>query len=374
MDIFGKNVQDYAHLRDVAKTGGDPQAHLEARRAISASGAPVHDFNAYGMVQAAESNAQTVGYATNNLEAIMTMVDEVLYVENRLPEFVPITMDVPEGANSYAYRIEDRTGEGRFISRSGRDAPSATAFQRLDAEILQYGGIDAEWTLEDFRQAMQGGFPLQERTIRAAVQGGLNHIERIALTGATAAADGFVKAGLVNQPVTGAGAVTKNDGQGTNPFRGTPDANEMLAEMQEEVAKLVSESNEVVGRNLTDNCVVFLPTVVFGAGTTTRLPDTNMSVIEYFARNNQFTSMTGNPVMVKSVKELETPLGANVRGVRGRMVTTVMSDLVYEMAVAFYPRVIDIETKGRVICAPVEYKFAPLKVKRPKLIRYLDGV
>ena len=44
------------------------------------------------------------------------------------------------------------------------------------------------------------------------------------------------------------------------------------------------------------------------------------------------------------------------------------------MGVSIMPRVMRVMNKGRHVCAPVEYKFSPLYMKRPTIVRYRDRI
>ena len=57
-----------------------------------------------------------------------------------------------------------------------------------------------------------------------------------------------------------------------------------------------------------------------------------------------------------------------------RMLTTVMSDRVFEMGMAISPRIIRILDQGRVIHGQLEYKIGRLYIKRPGYIRQLTGI
>ena len=95
------------------------------------------------------------------------------------------------------------------------------------------------------------------------------------------------------------------------------------------------------------------------------------SVMRAVREDNPWTERTGSQVMFRSVSELD---GAAATTGRDRMITAVKDDRVFEMGVSIMPRVIEVMSKGRYICAPVEYKFSPLFWKRPSVVRYRDDI
>ena len=99
-DIFGKNPEDYAIVRDLQKAGQwdrhqNGYAERIRQEGITTSGK--HDFNALGAAKTrATQDQQAVGYLTNNLLAIQTMADEIMYTAYRLPQFVYLETNIPK--------------------------------------------------------------------------------------------------------------------------------------------------------------------------------------------------------------------------------------------------------------------------------------
>jgi len=56
------------------------------------------------------------------------------------------------------------------------------------------------------------------------------------------------------------------------------------------------------------------------------------------------------------------------------MIVIPFNTHVFEMPVAFMPRVMSLENKGDIICAPIRYKLGRLYVKYPQAIIYQDGI
>ena len=183
-DIFGREALDYRHLADAHEIGV-MDAYLE--RAALDSGRR-HDFAAlgvdrYSQVNDIEQNAQALGYLTNNLQSVQARIEEILYTEARYPEFIAMAAGVPQGANTYSYRVVDRAGRGRFISHDGTDAPSAQVGVRNVPYQIEYGGIVPSWSRRDLALAQFAGIPLDMETMDAATNGALDHIEQVIVIG-----------------------------------------------------------------------------------------------------------------------------------------------------------------------------------------------
>ena len=372
MDIFGRNQRDYKHLHAVKEEGVDPKDYLRSSATrLWGTSAKTHNFAALepgSLYTAFEGSAQVLGFVTHNLQAIQSMIDEILYTEYRLPEFIPIKTDVPEGATEYSYRVTDRVGLGSFIDNSGSEAPSANVATRLVPYILQYAGIVAEWTVEDLRRAMFSGVPLDTETVEAATMGAMDHIEMVGLSGD--ASRNFT--GLINQSAATsptANQVPLSTISGGSFASQEPD--DLLATLQAEVVGFINDSKEVFGRTLREGFTIYLPLSQAAVVRHKRLPDLNMSVWEYFVNNNAWTHYTGNQPQLKWLAELEDAGdGTNV----DRMIIGLNHNRVMEMAMPISPRVLTISDKGFTICAPLEYKVSGLNVKRTRGLRYVDGV
>ena len=134
-DIFGRNQGDY-ELGQALSDQAEWKRYEDHNASLFQEAKPLHDFNALGSGvplehRADPQSAQAAGYLTNNLLAIQTMVDEVLYTAYRLPSFVHINTGIGDGARSYGIRVRDRVGRAQRITAPGFDAPSATVGQGL---------------------------------------------------------------------------------------------------------------------------------------------------------------------------------------------------------------------------------------------------
>ena len=370
-DIFGREAHDYQHL-EVLRTRGMLDDYIRADAAEW--GTPPHDFDALGnrggldgMSHRIEDSAQAFGYVTNNLLAIQAMIRETLYTELRFPEFMPIESNIPEGATSWADRVTDMAGEAAFIDQDGTAAPAATAAQRINTYPLGYAGIVGEWSIEEVRNAMFGGFPLSTKTMQAAVRGSMNHIERIAFTGDT----DRDWTGLTNL-ATGTGMdtaqlTTRSSGTGFS----TLDAEELRAAISGYIGDLIDDTFEIVGRTLRSGLTIYLPITQFIQVTTMPLgDDANKSVWDYVVANNAWTAWTGSAPQIKALQELSGAGGSAA----DRMILTLNHDEVFTLPIPIMPRVLSTEQSGYKICSYMEHKVGPLAVRRPFLVHYIDGV
>lgn len=375
-DIFGRESHQYSHIRSMQEAGiWEDQRRL---RAAEFGGQP-HDFNALGRADGdirraanPEQNAQAFGYLTNNIQAIHSMMEEILYTGFRLPEFIPLVTDVPEGAATYAYRVVDRAGLGQFIDNDGTSAPSANVGVRLVPYGLEYAGIIPEWTMEDLRRAMLAGVPLDTETVEAGMQGAMDHIEIIGLLGDK---DRGFK-GLTNLK-TGAGAVTLYTSTSSGDLavkdfdHANTTAEQIRAFVTAAINQVISSTAEVFGRTIRSGLTIYLPIDQFNIITSDPIGDNaDRSIWQYIQLHNSWTEYTGETPRLKAVQELKGAGGSNT----DRMVVAVNDRRVMEMAIPIYPRILTTINKGYTVCSPMEYKISGLNVKRPTTIAYFDGI
>ena len=373
-DIFGREAHDYAHIRDMQAEGlweRHQQAHAELRPASL----PQHDFTALASgvpaeLQRATQDQQAVGFLTNNMLAIQSMADEVLYTAYRLPDFVSLNTMIEEGARSYGVRVRDRRGRADRISGPGYEAPSAIVSESLPTQTIEWYGLDAEWSIDELRGAMMAGTPLDTETIEAAVTGTMETMEAVGLTGG--GYDGAT--GLLNHATASAASATQVQlsTQGSNMTFADIGSTEIRTLINGEISGIISGSMETLGRNISEGMTVYLPGEQYDLLTTLYIgDDARQTLMKSILADNPWTHFTkGKALMIERVLELAGIGGSS----SDRMVVGLKHPRVAEMGVSIQPRVLRVMDKGRVVCAQVEAKFSELFMKRTIGLRYTDAI
>ena len=371
-DIFGRERRDYEHIRALDDAGeGLYERHAEAH--ANAMGLPdgaSHDFDALGSAERqgyqnlggedseqhrSAINAQAIGFATTNMLAIQSVVDEILYTGYRGDEFVPMADGIPEGATAYTPRIVDVHGRAKFLNNRGDEAEAVRISETTNPQPILMGGVDAEWTIRDLRSAMFSGTPLQTLTMEGGIDRCFDHVEKVQLVGDT---DNDWH-GLTN-------LTNAVDGITTSAFTGTfagSTALQIQAAVSGQISALITDTNEVVGRRLKDGLCVYLPGAEYDRLCNPLGDNADKSIMDWLEGMNPFTKMTGNKIQFKRLMELTS-----------KMITTVKSNKVFEHAIPIMPRVVRILDMGRVITAQMEYEMGRLYIKRPPYIRVLTAI
>lgn len=360
-NIFGKNPDDYRYIR-VAKEKG---RYDSMKSALAAQGR-VHNFDALGSFSKAKFNdqelgAQAIGYVTNNLQAIQSEIEEILYTDFRLDEFIPFEENIPEGAASYAYRTVDRQGIGSEIDHHGAQAQEASIGVQLTPYAIRYGGIRPSWTVNDLRRAMFAGIPLDTETIRAGVEGSMDHIEQVGISGDT----NHGIPGIINMT-----NVTAATAAGTYAAR---TADQIVTELQGQITNIIIDTEEVFGRVIKSELGIYAPISQASVLANRAYGDNrDKSIWDYLSENNDWTDYTGKPIKLIRLKEL---MGAGAGGTNRILLGFPYEKRVWEFAMPISPRVITTVNTGYKIEAPIEYSYSGVNEKRTsRAMRYLDGV
>ncbi|MEE9451887.1 MAG: major capsid family protein [Gammaproteobacteria bacterium] len=306
--------------------------------------------------------AQGVTWFTNNLEAIQAEIEEILYSEFRLNSYFPFVKNIPEGAQTYSYRVTDKQGNAGFIENFGTNANTAHVSAKIVPYVIQLGGIIAEWSMEDLRAAIMAGIPLDRETIEAATNASMEHIEQVGLgTVADPRFEGLLT--LSGVPIDLA----------TAPWDTlTPDA--LVAEIQSFITQIISQTNEIFGRVIREQLALYVPLPIANLIRNTRLSSVNdTSIWQYVSVNNLWTQYTnGKPLDMQIVQELEDfgTVGGQSRVLYGYPTASK----VWEFAMPMSPRVNRIIPEAYSFTAPLEYKISGLNAKRPGGLLYVDGV
>ena len=376
-DIFGKEARDYEWVRYLQETG-EWDAHQRALQELvrfeTNAAVQPHDFTAIGSQRQMQTRAiedQTaLGFLTNNLLSIQTAIDEIMYTAYRLPEFVSINTSITLGSSEYGVIVRDRVGRAARVSSPGYDAPSATISQGLVTRPLFYYGLDAEWSIQEIRGAQMAGRALDTDSVEAAVMGSLEKLEEVAFTGDR---DISGTTGLVNQPTTGTGTDVVRTANASNPFASAT-AEQIRTMITAEISKVIENSAETLGRNISTGMTVYLPGEQYDLLNSRYLGDNaERTVMRGLMEDNPWTYFTnGSPLMVMRLLELDS--ARNPGSTNDRMITTLKHPRIAEIGVSIMPRVLRIMDNGRVINAQVESEYSELWVKRPQDVYYLESV
>lgn len=217
---------------------------------------------------------------------------------------VPVNTEYPEWASGVDFQIGDIYGAAQWQSGWAKDVPLADV--RLLSVTSQFAmyAVGYRYNVEELGKAMHAGYPLTPRKAAAARQAADVFAADVAMIGG--GHPGWT--GLINN----AGVTpTVAPATGTGSARNWVDASGVLLKTPEQI---VAELNLVLMGPVTNTSTLttqisdtlLLPPLVYRAlmGTPYGVTSPNMSVLQYFAANNEYTNRTGQTLTIRELSAL----------------------------------------------------------------------
>ena len=175
------------------------------------------------------------------------------------------------------------------------DMPFAEIAHTKYETTVEAAKIGYRFSLEEVNQAMMvPGMNLPADKAAAARRAAEELVERVVLSGDSR--KGFL--GLVNQTVVPQVAVP--NGAGGSPLWAQKTPTEILADVNNALVGAWSASAQV---ELHDT--VLLPVTQYGlVAATARSPNTDTTILSYLQQNNIYTSSTGQPLTIRTLRQL----------------------------------------------------------------------
>jgi len=237
-----------------------------------------------------------IGFYLSQFTNLEAKVYEVLYADIIFDQLVPVDTSDPEWIDSVSYLAFDGVTMGKFIAANGRDLPQADVDMSMSQIPVGYAGNSYGYSLEELRKAAALRVPLDASKARLAYRGAMQHSQQVAFFGDTSRK----MYGLFNHPNVPLGNSTIDWDTATGP--------EIVADMNSLLVKVWSQSQN---RHVPNT--LLLPSEKFAIASAKRMDTgTDTTVLEFFRRNNNSTSMTGVQIDIRPILWLNT---AGVGGV-----------------------------------------------------------
>lgn len=368
-NIFGKTPFDYKYLVDAKNS--DPLLYdYYIKKGFTGRG---HHFNALGNGMGIikdknslrDSEAQAITYLTSNTEAMQAEIEEIMYGQFRLDDLFPFNTNIPEGAQTYYYRVVNSYGKAKFIDNMGTNADNATISTQKVSYNLRQLGVVPQWSDEDLRGAVFANIPFDTYVMKAATESCIQEIERVGL--------GIYQQGGVNTNPTFEGLLNLSsvtvDTAAAQWNTLTPD--EVVEAITNPIANIIKNSEEIFGRNIKAKLALYCSVEMANFLMTPRQTYDAKSIWEYARINNVWNIYTGIPLEMRIVTNLST---AGADGENRVIYGYPESSEVWEMGMSISPRVLPTIRQPYGYVSPMEAKISGLNVKRPGGLLYVDNV
>lgn len=284
-----------------------------------------------------------------NLEA---KIYEAKYTNINFQELIPINTNVPEWADTWDYISYDAVTLGKFIGSSADDLPNVSLRANKTVVQIGYAGNKYDYSLDELRKSQQLRMPIDTIKGRAAFRGSQEHSQRVAYFGDAARS----MQGLFNN----ANLALDNSTVTWSTATGQ---------------EIVDDMNSLMIKVWIDSANVHLPNVFvldsdrYAQITSQRMDSgTDTTIMEFFMKNNLFTTTTGQPLRVHPRLQLK---GAGVAA-KDRMMTYELNDDNLGLVNPIPWRPLAPQMKNLTISIPCEYKISGVEFRYPFSGAYRD--
>lgn len=308
---------------------------------------------------------QALGFAVSQTAYIEQQVYKVQYPDIQYPALIPVDTSANEWAKSVTYYSSDKVGRAGWFHSQAKDIHIADIERTKNEVGIEMADIGYRWTLEELGQAMMiPGTNLGPDRAEAALRAYEEFVDDAVLRGK--AEKSF--SGFMNYP--GVTTVTAQAGVGgvTWALKATTatGADEIIRDVNDAITNVYTSTLQV---ELADT--ILLPLTQMTQISTLRIPNTAMSVLEYLRLHNVYTQITGQPLTIRGVRGLETA-GA---GPSARMIAYRRDPQIVKVHIPMTHRFLPVWQTGPMIFdVPGIFRFAGVEIRRPKSVRYVDGI
>lgn len=298
-----------------------------------------------------------LGFVTSQATYIEAAVNATVYPDIQYPGLIPVDTSAHPFTQTVTYYSSDIFGKAKWINGNADDIPLAGSERSQHKTSVYTAGIGYGFGWEEVGVAMMMGVNLQNEDAMAARRAYEEFVDGALLVGDTE------KGYLGLQNYTGVTIIAAPTGDWGN---GTTTEDEVLADVN---ALILGVANDTAYTSIADTLLLSPGKINFLA--TTRLGDTNLTLLEFLRKNNTYTAMTGQPLTIRALRGLKTAGGSGTE----RAIAYRRSPDVLKAHIPMPHRFLGIFQDGPLHWVnPGVFRFGGLDIRRPKEVRYMDGI
>jgi hypothetical protein len=303
---------------------------------------------------------RALAFVTTQAALIEREVYKVRYREIQYPQLVPVDTSAPEWISTVTYFSSDGVGKADWFNTKSMDVPKAELSREKFETGVSTAAIGYGYDLEELGKAMLLNIPLTTDKADVARRAAEEMIDRVFMFGESI--KGLT--GLTNNAAVTAGTAAAGVGGITWALK-TPD--EILLDINTALSGIVTGT---FGAEMADT--ILIPYSHMLSISTRRIDDTSqMTILQWMLQNNIWTVTTGQPLTVRGVWGLETA-GS---GGTARMVVYRRDPSVVKAHMPMPFRFLPVwQTGPAKFDIPGLFRIGGVDVKRPKSMRYVDGI
>jgi hypothetical protein len=287
-------------------------------------------------------------FFSRELEHILTRQHDIQYPELRVRMFVPVNNEAGPGAESITYYQFDKVGIAKIISDYSADLPRADVFGQKFTSPVESLGISFGYSVQEVRSAAMAQRSLPTMKANAAREAHERLVDEIGSLGdATTGLTGFVN--NANVPT----------GSALNGSWATATADQIIEDMNESVTSMINSTNAV---EVPDT--ILLPIQQFTIVNQRRIPDTEITVLQFFLRNSAF---------IRNVDHWYRLDGAGAAS-SDRMITYRRDPSKMELHIPQEYETFPVQEKGLEFMVPTHSRIGGTVFYKPFAALYRDGI
>lgn len=300
------------------------------------------------------------GMYLRQLEHILAAPFMTEYAEVKFRSILPVSNEVPNGANSWTYRQTDEFGKAQLITDFSADFPSVDVQGVEKTNAIKSFGTSYHYSIQELRNSAFGGLPLETMRATAAHRVMDRLFDQLAAVGNTSMgfSTGFANAAGILTRTKGTQAVGTTWQDSNGNLQATP--NEILDDVHGMCRKIFETT---IGLHQANELLVGTKGYALLASKPQSPAFTDQSLMSYILRMSPW---------IKSIKHW-AQLDTAGSGSKERILVHEKSPEVARVMIAqefeqFPPLPVNLSFK--VLC---HARFAGVAVFKPAAICYMDG-
>jgi hypothetical protein len=310
-----------------------------------------------------DAQQAAMSFLVRQASLIEPQVYAMRYQEIQYPALIPVDTSAPEWIQSVTYFSMDAVGQAQWFNGNAQDIPKVELTREKFETSVSMAAIGYGYNLEELGTAQLLGMNLTADKASAARRVAEEKIDQVAFAGDSV--KGLT--GLVNSSApTATTAPADGTGSATTFASKTPD--QILRDINGQLTGIFTGT---LGAEIADT--LLLPYSVMLDLSTRRIDAVNQTtILEWVERNNIYTRTTGQPLTIRGVFGYLDTAGASSTK---RMVAYRRSPEVLKMHLPLPFRFMPAWQTGPLrFDVPGVFRIGGVDIRRPKAVRYLDGL
>lgn len=310
-----------------------------------------------------DAQQKALAFLLTQATLIEPQVYAMQYAEIQYQDLIPVDTSAPDWIQSITYFSSDAVGQAAWFSGKAQDVPNVELTREKLSTGVSMAALGYRYDLEELGTAQLLGMNLNADKAIQARRISEEFIDGVAFVGDTSKG---LKGLTNNASVT----ATQAPADGTGSSRAFADKTADFV-MRDINAQLTGIGTDTLYSELADT--ILLPYSVLQDLSSRRIDSTNQTtILEWIAEKNVYTLTTGRRLTIRGVVGRLDTAGT---GSSKRMVAYRRSPEVLKMHVPMPFRFLQPWQLGPILFeVPGIFRLGGVDVRRPKAVRYLDGI